>query len=62
MYSISVFLFAEDISLLFIQFAVRPMLLLGLWRRLADLQIESPIEFVIGQRGIDTLNLFLLVV
>jgi hypothetical protein len=38
------------------------LLLLGLWRQLADVQIEKPIEFVIGQGGINALNLFLLVV
>jgi hypothetical protein len=38
------------------------LLLLGLWRRLADVQIENPIEFVIGQGGIGSLNRFLLVV
>jgi hypothetical protein len=38
------------------------LFLLGLWRQLADVQIENPIEFVIGQGVIDALNLFLLVV
>jgi hypothetical protein len=38
------------------------LLLLGLWRRLADVKIEKPIEFVSGKGGIDLLNLFLLVV